>query len=1123
MTINKPDATGCWLSAAAVLMVSISGQAAAALLNLPANPLFVSTSVKPNVMMIVDNSGSMDNVIWADGFDPSVSYPNYSPNCNFGGGVVAPCWSPLNGNVIRGNLPNGAGGCASDHLPGIRSGDSAFRCIRLPDVRGTLTRFNGNYINYLFETFSTQGMNLDVRSSVPNVVRLEVAKEVSEDIVVANPDVRFGISSFNPPNPTTGNNAPGGRVNAACGATQANVLSAVSGLTAESNTPLAETYYEVTRYFRGLSSFYNSNTNYASPIQYRCQKNFVIAVTDGFPTYDGAFPSNDPDDVANTGAALPNWDGMAPATLASTYPNFPQYSDGTTGLDQQPEGASLYLDDLAKFGFDIDLKNSGTDLTGGSYQDPDFLQQNLITYTVGFAVENQMMEDAAEYGAGDYYTASSAAELTAALQAALSDIAARAASFSSASLNSTSLNAGSRLFQAGFNSADWTGTLRAFSISSGADGACESVPAGQLCPGQAWEGSGLLDGRIPGDRVILTRHGETGAGIPFRWASLSTDQRNLLHRNPNNLSTADAKGEERLEYLRGDRTQESPTGFRVRGSVLGDIVNSDPFFVGPPTAALPFEGYSSFRASQRNRTPMVYVGANDGMLHGFRVSDGRETLAFVPSVLFGRDAKPTLAQLTANPYTHAWGVDGSPTAADVKIGAEWATYLVGSLRHGGQGLFALDVTNPEGFSESAVSSIVKWEFTDADDNDLGYTFSQPAIVRLNNGKWAAIIGNGYNNDEADGNRSSTRQASLFIIFLDGPSGSAGAWSPGGDYVKIPVGPTGQDNGLAGAAPVDVNGDGIIDYVFAGDLQGNMWQFNIGDENAVNWGVAYGNNPLFVARDPSGNRQPITTTPEIGLNTLTGDPRDLVVLFGTGRFIQTGDNSRVGQQTQTFYGIFADPINESVTPAQLTASSPNASRGELLEQVVEREVTLPDGQSGRVTSQNEINFSPAAGVVHKGWYIDLYNTNVGSVDDTAAAAGLNLGERQISRPILRFGRVVFTTIVPSDDLCVPDGSGWLMEIDARTGARPKRPVLDITEDLMVDNDDIFDEGDPDDPDDDVNISGIGSPDGMLSTPAVLSVNPDLEIKYSVRSNNTTAVIGEAAAGRAGRITWREIAP
>ncbi len=1150
MIISRPSSRKFRNLCIAAMLAMAAGHASSAQLVLPANPVFVSTAVNPNVMMIVDNSGSMDNIIWDEGFDPTVTYPDYNVNsCHFNDHDRR-CYASNNGNVILypTNPPAGfncntayaascnnfhtgggfgpeQGACPANYRQGRLNGTGALRCLRLPNpVAGGFTRYSGNYLNYLFHTKVADNGQADLRTSIPNEVRITVAKTVAANLVTANPDVRFGIASYNPPSYDGDGNlvsgAPGGRINANCGAPQATLLTQINGLSASTNTPLSETFYETTRYFRGLSRFNGTGSgNYTSPIQYRCQKNFVLAVTDGFPTYDGGFPTNDPADVADTTRSLPNWDGLAPATTEAQRPNFPQYSDGYNGNDDPGEGASLYLDDLAQFAYDVDIKTTGNDLAGVSYQDPEFSVQNIITYAVGFAVSNQMLIDTAERGQGLYRTASNSAQLTAALQDALTDIAARNASFSSAALNSTSLNAGSRLFQAGFNSANWTGTLKSFPIST-STATCGGL--GRLCP-QEWEASAAMP--VPGSRVILTQHGQTKNGIPFRWGNLHPlTQQAQLNLNPNaSPIVADALGEQRLNYIRGDRSLESSTGFRVRGSTLGDIVNSDPFFVGAPNSALPFTGYSGFRSTYKNRQQMVYVGANDGMLHGFRVSDGKEVLAYIPSPLFGTNTKPKLAQLTAQPYTHVFGVDGSPTVGDIETSpGVWASYLVGGLRYGGQGIYALDVTNPANFSEANASSIVKWEFTDADDPDMGYSFSQPSIVKMKNGKWAAIVGNGYNSREADGSVSADGKSTLFIIFMDGPGGDK-TWQEGTEYIKFKVG-SNNDQGLATPSAVDLDGDSLVDYIYAGDLNGDMWQFNVNSADPDEWVVGYGGStgnprtggaPLFSA----GANQPITAQPEVGLNLLTPDPDDLVVYFGTGRFIQVGDNTRVGQDTQSFYGIFANPISVAGVPPTETTSSPAPAIAELLEQTVIQEVTVASGQKGRLTSQNVLDLS-----THKGWYLDLYNTNNGTVNDASAATGLNLGERQISKPILRSGRIVFTTLVPSDDACNPDGTGWLMEIDARDGGRPRKPALDVTDNLLVDENDRYDvDGDGDIDEDDWTVSGLKSDDGMLSTPAVLSLTPSQEAKYSVQSDGTTAVFGEAASGRVGRLTWREIAP
>lgn len=884
-------------------------------------------------------------------------------------------------------------------------------------------------------------------------------------------------------------------------------------------------------------------TDAAAPITQACQQNFGILFTDGYTTLgsgefgatdnaDGTYGAPYADSVSDTLA-----DGVMRGYVNNLRPTL------STGKVPKQNGCVVTPPALPDPRLDCNPNLhmnffAVTLATAGIAYDPDNTVDPYVTPptwpTAPFFNRNPSAVDdlwhATINGRGQLLNARSPQDVSTKLKGVLDAIAARTGSSAAASLNSTSLNAGTRLFQGGFNSAQWTGMLTATPISTGPGasppGPCPMVAIGRLCS-QAWEASEELARLEPydaTDRVILTFDRTAKTGIAFTWASLPAAQQTLLNLNPVTLA-ADTRGQDRLNYLRGDRSMETgPNAFRPRGSPLGDIVNSDPFFVGAPNAGLPFTGYSAFRAANKGRTPMVYVGANDGMLHGFRVSDGSELLAYVPGMMFGSSTDPKLAKLTARPYTHIWGVDGSVTVGDVQIGASndvWASYLVGPMRAGGKGMYALDVTNPANFLESGTApagpaSVVKWEFTDADDagGHMGFTFSQPSIVKMKNGKWAAVFGNGYN--------STSGQAALYIVFLNGPS--SGTWTSGTHYIKIPVGPVGVDNGLAGAAPVDLDGDGLVDYIFAGDLKGNMWQFNVNDMNSANWKVAYSTpptiyNPLFVARDAdAGATQPITAPPDVGLNLLTAaDKNDLVVYFGTGKYIETNDNLQTGQQNQTFYGIFADPIDDTAMPIAERTVSPNPLRSALLEQYVLKEVTVASGQKGRITSQNGLTNQ-------KGWFIDLYNTE-GGVTDTTAAGGLNRGERQVSRPIIRSGRIVFATLIPSASPCDFGGSGWLMEIDARDGGRPKKPALDINNDLIVDKTDRYDldgDGVTDDPDD-VAVSGLQSTDGILSTPAVLALTPGQEAKYSVLSDGSTAVFGESGSGRTGRVTWREIAP
>ncbi len=673
-------------------------------------PMFATGAATPNVMLLVDTSGSMDNIIWADDFDVTVTYPNWSNGGSY--------WNPNDGNVFPFNLVT----CSNGYVRGKNG--SVTKCLKLPDPVGSgNTRYDGNYLNYLFNTYANNTDLTATNSPIPHGAgdtRIKVAKAVAADLVNSVTGVRFGVSHFYAP--SSQNYGHGATIDQSCDDNSTthvlDVQTAISGFQAESNTPLAEALYEITRYFRGLSSYYHSGTTYTSPLQYRCQKNFTIVITDGFPTYDNNIPNND---LADPTHLLPDWDGLPvvkPGTTSSAYPLFPQYSDGfNPGGCQATEGCSLYLDDIAKFGFDIDMKTSGNDSDTppqpwGSMSDPaplpgepDFRKQNMSTYTVGFATANQMLEDAAEYGGGQYFTAKNANDLKDALEHVLLDIQNKATAAASVSLNSTRLDANFLLYQARFDSTDWSGDLQAYPVDD---------TTGAVLP-KAWS----ANEHIPAvtSRTIVTQKSDSRAGIAATWANLTTGQQDalkLITSPPSSIcttcsctgtstgarscrtqcpkcggATTTAFGAEVLDYILGVRTKEVQNGgdFRDRSTVLGDIVNSDPLFVGKPDFGyntLPgTEGtsYATFRASAAytGRPPMVYVGANDGMLHGIEGSEtgttaGTERFAYIPLTVF-----PRLKELTKTTYSHLYYVNGSPQAGDAYINSAWKTVLVGTL------------------------------------------------------------------------------------------------------------------------------------------------------------------------------------------------------------------------------------------------------------------------------------------------------------------------------------------------------------------------------------------------------------------------------------------------------------
>lgn len=788
-------------------------------------------------------------------------------------------------------------------------------------------------------------------------------------------------------------------------------------------TPLEGTLLTAKDYFEGNLTQASEGGPVAGPPE-SCGKNFVALMTDGLPSVNrsGAVETNPVISLADTAAAAAALKGI------------------TNG--------------------DVETYVVGFALPVGT--DPTALDQIAIAG-----------------GTEKSYLASDPATLNSAFDTIFSDILSKTGASSSAATNSTSLSSNSHIYQARFNSGDWSGQLLSTAIST--SGVLGTV---------AWDAGDLLKSPTASARKIITYSRDSKDGIPFQWADVNgltdTTQADIL--NSNGLGAADGQGQKRLNYLRGDASEEKPSGiFRERStSKLGDIINSTPFFLGKPDAGhaeSEMVGYTAFRTANSGRASVIYAGANDGMLHGFNAASGVEEIAYVPGAIYDE-----LSDLTDTTYgagaSHRYFVDGSPMIADANLGNDatpaWKTVLTGGYNAGGQGYYALDVTNATDFSEANADNLVLWEFTDEDDADMGYSFNQPTLNRLTNqsaqiarmadGRWALIVGNGYNNSEADGNASSTGHASLFILFLDG--GTDGDWTDTGDYVKIDtmVGSTTTPNGLSTPRPIDTDGDGRIDAIYAGDLYGNMWKFDVSASTSGSWGRAYGATPLFTATDSSGKAQPITTAPVVTL----APGGHYLVGFGTGVYLGLSDVTNA--DGQTYYAVLD-------TGSAVAATAP--PRSNLQAQTVLSTPTVDIDGLGlvetRITSENTVDYA-----TKKGWYMDLPDT----------------GERVAFNPILRDGRFVFTTLVPDTGVCSAGGSGWIMELDYLTGgALENSPFI----------------GAPD------KTSGIKPPgDGIPNTPTVIG-DPDnkKELKIVNESTGDTDVISETVQYKSGRLSWREI--
>lgn len=1051
----------------------------------PNEPLSISGSVPPNVMLLVDNSGSMYNAIPPLGVELSdfpAPYYIYSSGGRYywGGGVN-------DGNISLSTLATWTCAAGYKALSGSAADSGGIRCYALPDPAGNgNTRYTSKYLAYIYNTYTEGGSSgNDLRTVLPNEYRMSVARDAAKAIVSANRGMRIGLSAFNAA--THSNSGPGGSIlaqvlalSSAQGVTQtqadqnyANLIAGIDQLQPTANTPLAESYYEVSRYFRGMSRYQGSgSSDYTSPVQYRCQKNFGVILTDGLPTHDASFPDNDPDrDNAEVAGAnnIPDWDGK-------NEPDGQPYSDGT--LSGTGEGSTFYLDDIAKFAYDIDLIKSGNDQAGKSFNDSAYAKQNLHTYTVGFAVDNQMLEDAAEYGHGAYYTANDSNQLTSALNSALQSIRQQISSASAVSANTKRIQEGALIYQARYNSTEWTGEVLAYRVKM--DGKVGSV---------AWRTSDSGTFPAPAERRIFTYNDDasfTGSrGQALTWSNLNAAQQASLTK-PGEADNTNAL--KRLNWLKGGSdgvVLEAPYAdqrLRSRTSPLGDIVNSDPIYVGQqnngynvPNDASdgnePADSYLAYVEGKADQDALLVVGANDGMLHGFDAATGAESFAYVPASVFRKrtispGATPGLMALTESNYSHQFYVDGSFGLGDL-YDSGWKTYLVGALGYGGRGIFALDMTD-RAFDESDI----KWERTAPDTNlstdpwnDLGYQFGEPTVARVLIGqsdRYVTIFGNGYD--------SNAGQAVLYVV--DSITGEV--------IKKLTVtDPDGSaaSNGLS-TATAFYDANRRVTHVYAGDVLGNLWKFNLSSSNTNQWSSSL----LFKARN-SDTRQPITAKVRVRQHP----ERGRLVVFGTGQYLVSGDKTNTA--LQTIYGIWDRDLS----------GNNEVSKLRLLEQEFVNETTS-NGQQYRVLTQNPIDWA-----THHGWYINL------RVGDAALD-----GERIVATPSLSKERVLFTTFIPRSDPCLSGGESWLLGVDALSGGRLTDSLFDVNNDRYFDSADVVSCGSAQ-----CAPSGFKLSDGTMDAPGNLFGDGSDYGYSSGLSGDINQFDLSGSGGSPGRMSWRQI--
>lgn len=862
-------------------------------------------------------------------------------------------------------------------------------------------------------SIDTSGSMLDP-SGVGSDSKIVVVKRAVSDILDETENVRFCLSTYNPdPAPhqfvnggkmTSGMQCDNNNNAALTGIVNNNVLVNANNST---GTPIASAYYDLTRYFRGMSSGFGSIAAPASgdqPVQYRCQSNSIIMVTDGEPTYDWNVFGN-----PNIG----NIDLKTETRIIAgdTYSFLDPDSSQTSGLwdgkaDTNADTLNVHaLDDLTLFGSQIDLVpvaphphavNRVTDLAGGDFDDPKFDHQaSLTTHLIGFFLDTQLLKDAAKNGGGIYTTASSETALLEALRKALGSTSnSPKANGARAALSSLVLDSNNKtnLFVTEFNTNHWTGNLSKVVLT-------EDTNTHTLTAEYDWVAATELDAKAAADRKIFTHNG-AGTVVNFDTTSLTEPLKTLI-------TTDVAQQDAIIDFVRGSNTnEESNAGpYRTRASKLGDLVHSRPTYVRNKNFGYADLDYAEYingttPTDAGGRDSIVYVGGNDGMMHAFNADTGNEEFAFIPHTVL-----PSLASLAETNYLHEYFVDGELSIVDARINGtnndQWGTALVSPFGAGFKGLFALNVTDPR---PNNTSNRFLWEnnATSAGFGAMGYILNSPKVVRVKTSggveKWYTIVGNGVHSEDNTSGSSVIGKAVVYVIDLtSGNLVQSIELDQADTYSRLSEG-----NGVTSVATIDIDADTYVDRVYAADLKGQIWRLNYNPVSEL-FSPSHSSGsipqPIFKARDASGFVQAITA--EL---TVTGPPRSSGLTEGEMIFVGTGqyfDFSHllddISSKTQSMYAIW--------DRGGWNSSSSPLLRSHLQEQSI---VTTA---GTRTFSNVGVNYTGTGSSQDLGWFMDLPA----------------YGERIVRKAVGLFEHMGFFSQSPLSQLdpCLEGNNAWSM--------------------------------------------------------------------------------------------------
>ncbi len=781
-------------------------------------------------------------------------------------------------------------------------------------------------------------------------------------------------------------------------------------LPASGGTPLRQAFDRSGRYLQqtGSGGPYADSPGSSTTTYTSCRQSYSVVMTDGI--WNGAGPASATGNVDNTATTTPDGRSYTPrrpfmdnntsslADIAFNYwrrdlqpglnnnvKAFTPFSGGASVTDDEywdPRNDPATWQHMTSFFVGLGLSSW---LTNPSWQGSTFAGSTTAPLTGYPSIlngptnwpntgDNQPgnvadMWHGAVNSRGEFFSVETPAALIDAFRRIRNRIDNQSGAVASAAGTSVQVQTDSMLYSSTFNSNKWDGELRAYKVN--ADGTIQTTPTWSTENTMDWVGATKY---ASNNRVLVRSSG--GGLIPFNttnFTSLPVAQQTALNSQAAALGVPTA---DLVKWLLGD---DSNTNLRRRDRVLGDLLNSAPVFEGgrdygyietmwtdsPRIDGKVYADYLKFKGEPGTPgyKPTVYVGSNDGMLHAFHGETGARRFSFIPT--------PALAKIgqRADPqYAHDYFVDGPIALHDVWNGSAWRTILVASTGAGARGLFALDVTNPDG-------PLLLWEYFPNDD-DLGYVTGEPVIARADNGSWVVVFGSGVG--------SESNKAAVYV--LNALTGSL--------MKKIVAGPavTTSPNGMAAPALLYLAGKKLA-FGYAGDLQGNLWRFDFKGPPA-SWNVDFGGSPIFRATGPTGARQPITAKPRIASDRVLGR----VIVVGTGKLIEVGDKN--DNSVQTLYGVFD------------RATGGTATRSAFTEQTI---VTQTSGD--RTTSKNPLGSGSA------GWFID-YKGNA-----------TTLGERIVS-PVTyapELSLILASSVRVSGDACDASMQSWVLALSPFSGA------------------------------------------------------------------------------------------